>query len=120
VSFRSNIDRLLRRQQFLEADLERLRRALTQNQFGFWGWIIGAGVVGASALGAMIFKQHQETEEVETRMQIYNDLVKAGVDPQEASRRAFGNGGGLGGIMDKLLILGALTTGLVVYLKLGK
>lgn len=118
MPFRVDLDRLFQRQIYLERDLEQLRRALGQAQFGFAFWAVGVGAAALAALGAMIFKQHRATEEVETRMEIYNNLVRAGIDPDEASRRAFGDGGGLGGIMDKLLILGALATGLVLYLKL--
>jgi len=80
--------------------------------------ILIAGSAVAS-LAAWAWKHHEETSRVEARTELYRDLVEnQGMDTDKAARLAFGQGGGVSEILNKLILLGGL--GLMAYFLLRR
>ncbi len=116
--FRQYLHNLMARQKAIEKDLIRVTGGSLD---GTLGWIVPVAIVGGSILslvGAKVFQQHRETKEVESRMEIYDKLIGAGYTAEDAGRLAFGDeGSGIGGVLNKLIVLTAIGAGVLVFLK---
>ena len=116
MPFRDTVHALMENQVQLEGRLSSIGRQ-PQN-LGLWPAIVIAGGSLLTVLGAWVYKQDRETKEITTRMELYDRLILEGHTTDEASRMAFGDGGGIGDVLNKLIILGAIGAGLLVYLKM--
>ena len=117
VVFRFELSRLMQEQEQLERAYRHFIQESQQRALGaLWLPILAAGSLVAS-LGAWAWKQHEETSRVETRAEMYKQFISQGLSPEEAARLAFGTGGGVSQILDKLLLLGALGLGAFLLLR---
>lgn len=117
MPFRFDVDELLREQRELERAYDAFIHQ-PQPMGALFLPILAAGSVVAS-LTAWAWKHHEETSRVEARTELYRELVEEqGMDAEKAAQIAFGTGGGITDIMNKLLLLGGL--GIVAYFLLRK
>lgn len=99
----------------------RLEQAAGLRETADLGWIVPV-IVGVSALvttiGAWAWKQHKDTEEVEKKVEFYEEMVEQGVDPEEAAELVLGPRSDLSDILSKTVVLAAIIAGVFVYTKL--
>lgn len=119
MPFRYQVNRLLQTQRKLEDDYRRLKREQEAQLQGLFLPIVIAGSAIFS-LGAWAWKQHRETAEVESRQELFDQLVRDGMDAEKAAQVAFGGGGGISDILSKLMLLGALGLGAFILVKMWK
>lgn len=119
LPFRTTVFRLHERQKKLEADVARAEsQAQTDELGGWWIPIIAGGAAILSALGLSVYKQREETKEIKSRMELYERLILEGHTTQEASRIAFGEGGGVGDALTKVIIIAAIGAGVLIFMKM--
>lgn len=112
----------------LNAEITRLRyqQRILERRSGIQvdanlGWIVPV-IIGGSALvttiGAWVWKQHKETEEIEKKADLFEQLTEQGVDPQEAAQAVLGGKSGVADVMSKAVLLAAIIAGVFVFSKL--
>lgn len=125
LPFRTRYKALVRMQTQLEGALQdsllqEAHRAARGEEVGWIPQVIAGGAAILSVFGLQVYKQRQETKEVENRMELYERLMLEGRSAEEAGRMAFGEDGGIGGTLNKLIILAAIGAGALIYLNVKK
>ena len=119
IPFRYELDRVEARQKQIEEGWQTIARQRENLGLVWFAWpaIIAGGSI-ASWLGLKAWTQHEETGEIEAKMDLYEKLIADGVNPEQAQKMVFGGSGA--GALDKLILLGAIAAGVLVFLKMKK
>ncbi len=121
LMYQSYLDAKIAELRERQAALEGMYNQALLNPTG--GFLIVGLVAGAASLigiiGSWALKQRAEARTVEEQTAAYREMIAQGMDPKRAAELAYGTGGGIGGIMNKALLITAIIAGVVIFVKIA-
>lgn len=115
--FRSEVARLKQNQVWLE-DQRRKYRGTGNLSIAPVIWGAGIAITGLSALVTWAFKQHRETEAVETKNDLLTQLIDEGYTPEQAARVLGHQDSLFDQTIKRLVVVTAIIGGLIVIWKI--
>lgn len=125
LPFRLELNTLRRKQAIIKEQLVRFEReqANQPGNLGFPFLIVGAGVAavtGISAIAGWIYSNFTDAKELDAQTQIYSEMRSEGVDAKDAARTVFGGNSDWGSIMNKIVLVAVLGSGIYLVSKFVK